>query len=155
MKFRFITPVLLILFPYLLIVPFITGISLEFGVRYFSVILVGLLASLFLNVLNVFTCQMGAAELARWNLVIKLALIPFHCIIALLGFGFMPAIPILFVLTYSLLLASSCYGIRGLMLAREEPLWNPKLFWRLMIPHFFLIADVIAAIIFHNECKAL
>ena len=106
-----------------------------------------------LNILCVYFAPWHTEDLAVWNLRTKLWLIPIYLFVAFFGIGVPLAIPFLVVFDVLLLLASSGYGLRALVLARKESRIGKYLFLSLFVLHFFFVADIAAALVLRRKLK--
>lgn len=107
--------------------------------------------SLILNVVWALFLRWDTAELARWNLRIKLWLIPFYLFIFIFAIGVPLAVPLLFLFDGLLMIVSSCYGFRTAVRSRKEGRFGDGLFLILFLGHFFFVADVIAAFVLKRK----
>ena len=110
--------------------------------------------------------HLTAAELARWDLIIKLCHIPVYVVVflfsllALISIA-VPAvlmmvvtlIPGMFFFDLVLMLTSSCYGFRALRMAKQEGIVDKKWARRHTIAHCFFVADVISAFLIRRKLR--
>lgn len=159
MKWKYSPPVLLILIPWLMILPFLCSFAqleqlsqwlFEYSTTpvyaAFPVVLV-------MNVLCAFFVSWDTEELALWNRRIKLWLIPVYLFVLVFAVGVPLAVLSLFAFDALLLLVSSGYGLRALVRAKKETQINNTVFWLLCLCHFCFVADVIAAFILKRKIK--
>ncbi|MGN0999021.1 MAG: hypothetical protein ACI4PO_05665 [Faecousia sp.] len=109
----------------------------------------------------------GGCRLAFWNMVIKLAHIPFYGILFAVGAGLtiasigflvpllvLPmALGILALIDYLLLITSSMYGINALRRAKQKGTVSTAFVVVNGILHFFFVADVISAIVVYCRLR--
>lgn len=113
-----------------------------------------------IDIINACRWKGEARQLAFWNMLIKLAHIPFHLILFLVGLVFLlamvvPALlfvsPILIVIfsviSYLLLLTSSAYGVNAIVRGKTGGALSTKAAIVLGILHFLFVTDLISAII--------
>lgn len=114
-----------------------------------------------LNVIN--ACKPKAEDtgaLALTDMIVKLVHIPFYLMIFMIGvmslvlmvvpiFTFIsPIIAIMLaIIDYFLMLTSSAYGIRALILARKDGIISTKFMVLHVIMHFCFVLDIVSAII--------
>lgn len=112
------------------------------------------------------TKSLTMRELARWDLIIKLAHIPVYVVLFLFAMlmllsiaapaVFMMAlisVPIIFFFHLALMLNSSCYGFRALYMAKQDGLVDKKWANRHIIAHCFFVSDVISAFLIWRKLK--
>ena len=106
-------------------------------------------------------CWKGEAErLAFWDLLIKLAHIPFHLTLFLVGLLFLlamvvpalifvsPIVAMVFaVICWLLMLTTSSYGLNAVVRGKQEGTLSGRAAVVLGILHLFFVADVIGAVI--------
>ena len=106
-------------------------------------------------------CWKGEAErLAFWDLLIKLAHIPFHLTLFLVGLLFLlamvvpalifvsPIVAMVFaVICWLLMLTTSSYGLNAVVRGKREGTLSGRAAAVLGILHLFFVADVIGAVI--------
>lgn len=161
MKWKYIPPILLILVPYLILFPIVLGSVFTAFIAlfppilesmYIPVLLFGVFpATLILNLLCAGVCKWDTAALARWNLRIKLFLIPVYLFVLVLAVGVPLAVPFLFLFDAVLILASSAYGIRATFRAKNEETIGSPLWGVLFVCHLCFVADVVAAFILRRN----
>ena len=149
---RKLFPLTLLIWPYLIVIPFL--FQLDVIVYYLPTLLIVLLANI------IFACTIkgenAAVRLLTWNCRIKLAHIPVYCIIIMLGFAAPIAIPLLIVVDVILMVASSMYGINGLIQARKQVYISTKVILLHIAFHFVFVLDVISALYLRIKvCKQL
>lgn len=160
MKVKKIFPLLLIIFPYLLISPilfsiFHSSISVEWINKVAAMLfqhmmpwgVVSYLLVLTANLLYVVFAKASPTGLAFWNMVVKLCHIPFYIFIFIFGIGVMIAIPILWLIDVILMLTSSSFGISALVHAKCEGNISNTFMTVNILCHFLFVADVISAVI--------
>jgi hypothetical protein len=124
---------------------FHSGPSAALILSYLSILLLNILYPLFLPRLN-----FSGQRLLFWDMLLKLWNIPLYLAIFLFAFFGMvlaiPAIPFLFLFDYTLLLATSAYGIVGLVKSRQSGLLSTKAAILHIFLHFLFCFDVFSAI---------
>lgn len=169
MKWKNVPPILLILWPYLIILSFLFP-NEDMLTLFLNIYLLLTFPVYLLNIL--YTCTYKAEDalthLAIWNMIIKLAHIPFYGLVFLLGACMMltmvvPALALvaplaallLMIVDLLLMLTSSAYGIRVLIRARKLHLISEGFLLIHLICHFCFVADVISAFIMRRKLKNL
>lgn len=156
-KWKYIPPVLLILIPWLMILPFLCSFAqlekltqclFEYST---TPVYAAFPVVLALNVLCAFFAPWNTEELALWNLRIKFWLIPVYLFVVFFAIGVPLAVLFLFAFDALLLLVSSGYGLRALVRAKKETQISNTAFWLLFLCHFCFVADVIAAFILKRK----
>lgn len=159
MKMKHIVPISVIVIPYLIISPIALSLLSPrllsvFAGHYIPAVLFVLFpASLILNVIWAFSLRWDTGELVKWNLGIKLWLIPFYLFAFVFAIGVPLAILFIIFFEFLLLLATSCYGFRAAVRARKEEKLGDGMFLLLFLCHFYFVADVIAALILKKKLK--
>ena len=140
----------------------------ELAATIFSVQSLAAVPVLFItNVVYALRCKsLTAAELARWDFLIKLCHIPVYVVLFLFALLMLLAIaapavlmmalvlvPIIFIFDLTLLLTSSCYGFRALRIAKQEGLVDKKWARRHTIAHCIFVADVVSAFLVWRRLK--
>lgn len=110
--------------------------------------------SLILNVVCAFFFRWDTAALAKWNLRIKLCLIPFYLFAFVFSIGVPLAIIFIVIFEVLLLLSTSCYGFRAAFRARKDEKIGDGMFVLLSLCHFCFVADVGAALILHRKLRS-
>lgn len=124
-----------------------------------------------LNIVNMaIMCKKQEAfrKMAFWNLIIKLAHIPFYVIVFFIGIlcGLLGLIPIPFmifvslgsviilvIMDYMMLLLSSIYGIAAINIGKNKGiLLEKELIWYSIL-HFIFLGDVIIAAILYGRAR--
>lgn len=162
MKVSKIFPILLILFPYLLISPILFSLfhvtvpvtivpalfryMVPWGIVVFLLVLTACL------LYAVFT-KASAKGLAFWNMVVKLCHIPFYIFIFIFGIGVMIAIPLLWLIDLILMLTSSSFGIRALVHAKCEGSISTGFMTVNILCHFVFVADVVSSVITYLKLR--
>ena len=113
----------------------------------------------------IFRCAKGESSkrLLFWNLIIKLCHIPFYIVMFILGF-FMAVLSLkllgpifiaiaIAIIDYSLLLASSVYGITGIFRAKKEGKLSLSAVVLHTLMHFIFVFDIISAIYVYAKSK--
>lgn len=166
MKVRKIFPLLLIVFPYLLISPILFSIfHISIPVEWISKgtemvfrhmipwgVVVYLLVLTTCLLYAVFT-KASPKGLAFWNMVVKLCHIPFYIFIFIFGIGVMIAIPFLWLIDLILMLTSSSFGISALVHAKCEGKISNTFMAVNNLCHFVFVADVISAVVAHWKLR--
>lgn len=159
MKWKYLPPMLLIILSYLVISPFL-GMYIfthDFGMLLFEHIfnpaLIVFLAVLILNPFWALLTPWESAELARWNLLLKVLLIPFYVFTFVFGIGVPLAIVFLFLIDAILMVTTSTYGLRATVQAKKEGRISKAMCIILFLCHFFFIADVGAAFVLKQRIK--
>lgn len=159
MKRKYIPPVLLIVIAYLLIVPFLgmfvfthDAVMLLFQYVYNPAIICFLFALIW-NLLWPLLTQWDTQEITRWNLRIKLVLIPFYGFTVFFGIGVPLAIAFLFLIDAVLMLTTSVYGLKALAQAKKEGRLGKWMFFILFLCHLCFAADVVAAWVLHRKLR--
>lgn len=153
MKKRNIPAILLIIFPWLLILPFLGQLVFTHGIvmsmfQYiYNPVLVLFPLVLILNLGRALFGRLDAETLILWNLRIKLWLIPVYLFILVF------AIPLFFIFDALLLAVSSCYGLRSLVRLKKDGQLENGTFVLLFACHFIFIFDVVAAILLRKKTK--
>jgi CDP-diglyceride synthetase len=165
MKWKNVPPILLILIPYLILFPIVMSSSFAaimsilpptLAGMYIPALLFGALpATMVLNLLCVCFVKWDTDPLARWNLRIKLWLIPVYLFIFVFAIGVPLAIPFLCLVDVVLILTSSGYGLRALLRARKEERIEKGMFLLLFLCHFCFVADVAAAFALQRKLKTI
>lgn len=165
MRWKNVPPILLILIPYLILFPIV--LSSVFSAimsilpptvagMYIPVLLFGALpATLVLNLLCVYFGKWDPDATARWNLRIKLFLIPVYVFIFVFAIAVPLAIPFLFLVDVVMLLTSSCYGFQALLRTRKEERMEKGIFLVLFLCHFCFVADVVAAFVLRRKLNSI
>ncbi len=157
MKWKCIPPVLMMLVPWLMILPFLCSFAqfehlTQWLFEYSTTpVYAAFPVVLALNVLCAFFAPWDTEELALWNLRIKLWLIPVYLFVLVFAVGVPLAVPLLFIFDALLLLVSSGYGFRALVRAKKKTQISNTVFWLLFLCHFCFVADVIAAFILKRK----
>lgn len=165
--------ILLCLFPYLFVFLFFSNISLEEGTGVVCTWLPNMIlgAIILLNIVNgVIMCKRKESlrTVSFWNLVIKLAHIPFYFIIFIIGIlsGLLGLIPVPFmifvgagivislvVLDYMMLVISSIYGIAAINIGKYHGIFSRTEAMWYVILHFIFCADVVIAAIIYGRAR--
>ena len=159
MKKRNIPAILLIIFPWLLILPFLGQLVFTHRIvmsmfQYiYNPILVLFPLVLILNLGRALFGRLDAETLSLWNLRIKLWLIPVYLFILVFAIGVPVAIPLFFIFDALLLAVSSCYGLRSLVRLKKDGQLENGTFVLLFACHFIFILDVVAAILLRKKTK--
>lgn len=159
MKKRNIPAILLIIFPWLLILPFLGQLVFTHGIvmsmfQYiYNPVLVLFPLVLILNLGRALFGWLDAETLSLWNLRIKLWLIPVYLFILVFAIGVPVAIPLFFIFDALLLAVSSCYGLRSLVRLKKDGQLENGTFVLLFACHFIFILDVVAAILLRKKTK--
>ena len=159
MKKRNIPAILLIIFPWLLILPFLGQLVFTHGIvmslfQYiYNPVLVLFPLVLILNLGQALFGRLDAETLSLWNLRIKLWLIPVYLFILVFAIGVPVAIPLFFIFDALLLAVSSCYGLRSLVRLKKDGQLENGTFLLLFACHFIFILDVVAAILLRKKTK--
>lgn len=111
--------------------------------------------SLILNVVWALFLRWDTAELAKWNLRIKLWLIPFYLFAFVFAIGVPLAIPFIVIGEVLLLLVTSCYGFRATVRAKKEGRIADGMFVALFLCHFCFVVDLIAAFLLYRKLKTI
>ena len=106
-----------------------------------------------LNVLCAYFLPQETEDLARWNLWIKLFLIPVYLFVAFFAMGVPLAVPFLVLFDALLLLTSSGYGFRAVVRAEKEEQISKTLCFLLFLCHFCFVLDVVAAFVLQRKLK--
>lgn len=161
MKKRNIPAILLIIFPWLLILPFLGQLVFTHGFvmslfQYiYNPVLVLFPLVLILNLGRTLFGRLDAETLSLWNLRIKLWLIPVYLFILVFAIGVPVAIPLFFIFDALLLAVSSCYGLRSLVRLKKDGQLENGTFVLLFACHFIFILDVVAAILLRRKIKLM
>jgi hypothetical protein len=159
MKKRNIPAILLIIFPWLLILPFLGQLVFTHGIvmsmfQYiYNPVLVLFPLVLILNLGRALFSRLDAETLSLWNLRIKLWLIPVYLFILVFAIGVPVAIPLFFIFDALLLAVSSCYGLRSLVRLKKDGQLENGTFVLLFACHFIFILDAVAAILLRKKTK--
>ena len=159
MNKRNIPAILLIIFPWLLILPFLGQLVFTHGFvmslfQYiYNPVLVLFPLVLILNLGQALFGRLDAETLGLWNLRIKLWLIPVYLFILVFAIGVPVAIPLFFIFDALLLAVSSCYGLRSLVRLKKDGQLENGTFVLLFACHFIFIFDVVAAILLRKKTK--
>ena len=159
MNKRNIPAILLIIFPWLLILPFLGQLVFTHGIvmsmfQYiYNPVLVLFPLVLILNLGRALFGWLDAETLSLWNLRIKLWLIPVYLFILVFAIGVPVAIPLFFIFDALLLAVSSCYGLRSLVRLKKDGQLENGTFVLLFACHFIFILDVVAAILLRKKTK--
>lgn len=159
MKVKRLFPVLLIVFPYLLIAPIVLhclGISMQSSL--FNRLYIPIFLALFLviggcSLLYPLFTKAAPKNLAFWNMVIKLCHIPFYILIFIIGIAFMIVIPLLFFIDMLFLLMSSAYGISALVRAKKQGSIGTPFLAANILCHLFFVADVVSAVVVYLKLR--
>lgn len=155
-KIRFL-PVLLMFWPYLILtVPLFISLFptastfIMWYMRIYSLVTIPLvcLGNLFLVC---FGKSVTPAELAEWNLRLKLAHIPFYLMGFAFGFAAMIFAPAIALLEWGLMMTTSGYGIRASLQAGKQQLLSVMEAALLILGHCFFVTDVICAILLKKK----
>ena len=126
MKFKSIVPISLLIIPWLLFLPFLCQLA---GMEVLSdwllantvkPVYIAFPIILLLNVFCDYICPWDTEELSRWNLLVKLLLIPAYLVVFWIVRVAEAQLGILLVLCALLLLTSSAYGLRVLFRAKKK-----------------------------------
>lgn len=159
MRWKKVPPVLLIVIPWLMVLFFICNLIRfdEAAMRLITYTITPVFAAfpvvVALNVLCAYFLPQETEDLARWNLRIKLFLIPVYLFVAFFAIGVPLAIPFLFLFDALLLLTSSGYGFRAVVRAEKEGQVSRTLCFLLFLCHFCFVADVVAAFVLQRKLK--
>ena len=166
MKFRKLWSFILMIWPYL----FLCCSTIEDDRLFELFIILYTLFTVIVYVGNIINAFKYSAEdyhkLAFYNMIIKLAHIPFYLLVFLVGVMFVlsavvPALTFitpfiifcLFIIDFFLMLTSSMYGINALIKARKEKIMTRKYTFVHILFHFLFVADVISSIILYSSLK--
>lgn len=160
MKLKNILPISLIVFPWLILLPFLCQIAqFEQLSQWLFANTIKPVYSAFpfilaMNVLCDYAFVWETEELAEWNLLVKVLLIPVYLVIYWLNVKAQSALTILVLLAGLLHLTSASYGIR--VLIREKKEKKMKLFPVLILAlcHFLIVVDVAAALFLRHKLKS-
>ncbi|WP_138268411.1 DUF6652 family protein [Anaerofustis stercorihominis] len=167
MKKRIILPLLLICWPYMLLLMFAlpdedTRLFILFQYLIFTVIVYAA------NIINAYMLkeENDFYTLAFWNMTIKLIHIPFFVTMFIVGMIFIMAmvVPalllaspiiclILACMNYILIMVSSSYGIKAVLKMKKENILSNKEATIHIIMHLIFILDVISSIIIFNKAR--
>lgn len=157
-------PLLVLVWPYL---PFTLLIWKENVPENFSSAYSVLSIVLFIANILYARSQKDCRMLAKWNMILKLAQIPWFVLVFLVGIGSLGlaihpvlaavgimTILILFVMDYIQVFTTSRYGIHAILLAQRRGM--PRFVgWVLRIMHHLFVFDVAAAVILYIMVKKL
>ena len=161
MKWKNVPPVLLIVIPLLMVLPFFCSLFRfdQVTMWLFTYTTMPVFAAfpvvMALNVLCAYFLPQETEDLARWNLRIKLFLIPVYLFVAFFAMGVPLAVPFLFLFDALLLLTSSGYGFRAVVRAEKEGQISKTLCFLLFLCHFCFVLDVVAAFVLHRKLKTI
>lgn len=157
-----ILPTVLLLWPYLCLLPVWAGSKNEALFSEFIWVYIILTVVVYiLNIINacVYKGENAGYRLAFWNMLIKLFHIPFYLTVFLLGVALfvsmvVPALvffsPIviaaLFVIDLFLMITSSMYGVNALLRAVKQGEVSQTYALVHGVLHFFFVADIVSAI---------
>ena len=159
MKFKYIVPISLVIIPWLLFLPFLCQLA---GMEALSQwllantvkpVYIAFPIILLLNVFCDYICPWDTGDLNRWNLLVKLLLIPAYLVVFGIVRVAQAQLGILLVLCVLLLLTSSAYGLRVLFRAKKNKEIRLLPFLLLLVCHFCFVADVVAAFVLQRKLK--
>ena len=166
MKVKKFFPIMLIVFPYLLISPILISIFEHLNSiqllssnadriisRLFPWSILVYLLFLVCYLLYAVFSKASAKSLAFWNMVVKLCHIPFYIFIFIFGIGVMIAIPMLWLIDVILMVTSSAFGISALVHAKREGRVTTAFTLINLVCHFLFVADVISAILVYRKLR--
>ncbi|MBR6595319.1 MAG: hypothetical protein IKK72_01925 [Oscillospiraceae bacterium] len=159
MKMKYIPPVLLILISWVILLPFLCYAAelRELSNQLFDALILPVCVAfpiiLIANVYCACFTTWETAALIRVNFWLKLLLIPAYLLVLIYAIRtpLIIVIPLLF--GGLLVLTSSTYGLRALVLAKREKQIDGAPFMVLMLSHLCLVTDVIAAVKFRQRMK--
>ena len=147
-----IIPFFLMVWPYLILPLFGNAFSTaEAGSIYFMLYILATPVVCISNIILSCTHKGNALFLYFWSMAIKLAHIPFYILAFLFGLGFMPAIPLIFLVDFAFMSTSSAYGIGAL--SRQRSVGQVTLGHFLLhgALHFVFVVDVVDAVILYRR----
>lgn len=160
MKIKNILPISLIVFPWLILLPFLCQIAgfMELSQWLFAntvkpvyTVFPFILA---LNALCDYAFVWETEELAKWNLLVKLLLIPVYLMIWWLNLNAQSSLTILVLFAALLHLTSASYGIRALIRAKKEQQLKLLPCILLGLCHVLIVVDLIAALFLCRKLKS-
>lgn len=101
----------------------------------------------------------NATQILKWNMVFKISNIMYYVVMFIFGIICAPTIPgmvivpLIVIMNYFLLLATSCYGAVGLILVRQQKILNDKFILINGVMHFVFCLDVLSSVIVYNKIK--
>lgn len=101
----------------------------------------------------------NATQILKWNMVFKISNIMYYVVMFIFGIICAPTIPgmvivpLIIIMNYFLLLATSCYGVVGLILVRQQKILNDKFILINCVMHFVFCLDVLSSVIVYNKIK--
>lgn len=160
MKYAKILPISLIICPYLVfLMPLLiylfpdSGILITWYMRiYAMIVLIVYIGNVLLAC--ILKGETAGAELAAWNLRVKLSLIPFYIVGFVLSFSVMIYAVVVAFLELILVLVTSSHGISALIRARKAGKISTGFALLNGICHLFFILDVASAVIVYRRLKA-
>lgn len=158
MKIKSILPISLIVFPWLILLPFLCQIAqLEQLSQWLFANTVKPVYTVFpfilaLNVLCDYAFVWETKELAKWSLWVKLLLIPVYLVIGWLNAQSKLTVLILFAAL--LHLTSAGYGVRVLIRKKKEKKLKLLPCLILALFHFIIVVDVITALFLYRKLKS-
>lgn len=161
MKFKSIVPISLMIIPWLLFLPFLcqlagmADLSSWLLANTVKPVYIAFPVVLLLNVFCDYICPWDTEDLSRWNLLVKLLLIPAYLVVFGIVRVAQAQLGILLVLCALLLLTSSAYGLRVLFLAKKNREIRLLPFLLLLVCHFCFVTDIIAALILRRKFKTV
>ena len=121
---------------------------------YFLILLLGPVLGFVYLLVGLKSTTLSPTLLAKWNLWVKLAHIPFYMGIFLLAFLVLPLLaPWFFFLDIAVLFLSSSLGIAAVLRARKENCISTGWAIALGIAHCFFVTDVISAFLLWRKLK--
>lgn len=150
MKATHLIPITLLIWPYMVIPLFLDIFDSTSGSIYFIVYALSTVVVYLLNIVH--ACLLSDVhQLAFWNMVLKLAHIPFFLAVFFFGIGIMVAIPLLFVIDAALMVTTSAYGIKAGICAHKQHHLSLEHTVLLSLGHLLFVTDVICSIITYTR----
>lgn len=159
MKLKNILPISLIVFPWLVLLPFLCQIAgLEQVSQWLFANTVKPVYTIFpfilaMNVLCDYGFVWETEELAQWNVLVKLLLIPVYLLIWWLNANAQASLTILLLLAGLLHLTSASYGVRVLIRAKKEKKLKLIPCILLCLCHILIVVDIIVALVLYRKQK--
>ena len=157
-----ILPVLALLAPYLMIAAFLCVIHFTPELLqivspllvYFLILMLGPVLGLTELLVGLCSKALSPARLAKWDLIVKLAHIPFYCIIFLLAFLAMPLFaPFFFLLDCAVLLVGPGFGIAAILRACRDGQLSIGAALLFGITHLIFVVDVLSAFLLWRRLR--